>query len=67
MLEQFRAASPQHFQAQVRGSGAIAQGQGAVAAGAGGVAIGGSIHGGVVVTGHGNVVGKRTGDEGEDR
>jgi hypothetical protein len=66
-VEEFRAASPQHFQAQITGSGAIAQGQGTVAAGAGGVAIGGSVHGGVIVTGHGNVVGKPKGDEWEGR
>jgi hypothetical protein len=66
LVQEFRVVNPQHFQTQLKGPGAIAQGRGAVAAGAGGVAIGGSVHGGVVVTGHGNVVGKQTENEGED-
>jgi hypothetical protein len=40
----------------VTGDGAVAQGPGAVAAGARGVAIGGSVQGGVIITGDGNVV-----------
>jgi hypothetical protein len=46
------------YQARLEGSGAIAQGPGAVAAGARGVAIGGSVQGGVIVTGDGNTVGR---------
>jgi len=40
------------YQAELRGSGAIAQGPGAVAAGARGVAVGGDVKGGVIVTGN---------------
>jgi len=45
------------YQATLVGDGAIAQGPGAVAAGARGVAIGGSLQGGVIITGDGSVVG----------
>jgi hypothetical protein len=38
------------YQAELHGSGAIAQGPGAVAAGKGGVAVGGDVQGGVTVT-----------------
>ncbi len=38
------------YQAELRGSGAIAQGPGAVAAGAGGVAVGGDVKGGVHIS-----------------
>ena len=51
------AASGTTYRAELKGSGAIAQGPGAVAAGAGGVAVGGSVQGGTIITGHGNVVG----------
>jgi hypothetical protein len=51
LMEEFRRVSPQHFQARLAGSGAIAQGEGAVAAGAGGVAIGGNVQGGTISTG----------------
>ena len=51
------AASGTIYRAELKGSGAIAQGAGAVAAGAGGVAVGGSVQGGVIITGDGNVVG----------
>ncbi|MCK9296263.1 MAG: hypothetical protein M0P70_14395 [Desulfobulbaceae bacterium] len=53
LLEEFRRSSPQHFQARLEGSGAIAQGEGAIAAGAGGVAIGGNVQGGNIITGSG--------------
>lgn len=41
------AGALHHYQAQVKGSGAVAQGQGAVAAGAGGVAVGRDLQGSV--------------------
>jgi len=47
------------YRATVSGSGAIAQGEGAVAAGERAVAIGGSVQGGVIITGDSNVVGDR--------
>ncbi|MBN1659993.1 MAG: caspase family protein [Anaerolineae bacterium] len=52
----WRGAEGARMVAELRGSGAIAQGPGAVAAGAGGVAVGGSVHGGVIVTGDGSTV-----------
>jgi len=42
--------------ANLIGSGAIAQGPGAVAAGAGGVAVGKNMKGGTIITGHRNIV-----------
>jgi len=39
------------FQANLQGSGGIAQGPGAVAAGAGGIAVGRDVHGGIVLGG----------------
>jgi len=65
LLDEFRRASPQHFQARLEGSGAIAQGEGAVAAGAGGVAIGGNVQGGNIITGSGNTFGRKK--EGDNR
>jgi hypothetical protein len=57
LLEEAHAGAPAaSYQAEVRGSGAVAQGAGAVAAGAGGVAVGGDVKG-TVIAGHGNVVG----------
>jgi hypothetical protein len=57
LLKEHGLAAGPAYQAELRGSGAIAQGPGAVAAGAGGVAIGGDVKEGIVITGHGNVVG----------
>jgi len=65
LLEEFRRASPQHFQARLEGSGAIAQGERSVAAGAGGVAIGGNVQGGNIITGSGNTFARKK--EGDDR
>jgi hypothetical protein len=69
LLSQYEDAAREHVsnQAAVRGGGAIALGKGAVAAGVGGIAVGGDIHGGVVITGHGNAIGKKTPSEGEGR
>jgi len=54
LMEEAEAVAPAAgYQAEVHGSGAIAQGDGAAAAGSGGTAI----SGGVTITGHGNVVG----------
>lgn len=63
LLEEFRRASPHHFQARLEGSGAIAQGEGAIAAGAGGVAIGGNVQGGSVITGSRNTFGRKKGGD----
>jgi len=64
LLEKYEQAAQEHaaatgttYQATLIGSGAIAQGEGAVAAGERGVAVGGSVQGGVIITGDGNVVG----------
>ena len=65
LLEEFRRVSPQYYQAQLAGSGAIAQGEEAVAAGAGGVAIGGNVQGGNIITGSGNAFGRKK--EGDNR
>jgi hypothetical protein len=53
------------YSATLQGNGAIAQGSGAVAAGKRGVAIRGNVKGGVIMTGSGNVVGKKPEGEGE--
>ena len=74
LLSQYEDAAREHVvamgtsnQAAVRGGGAVALGKGAVAAGAGGIAVGGDVHGGVVITGHGNAIEKKTPSEGEGR
>jgi hypothetical protein len=67
LLEELRHVTPQHFQARLEGSGAIAQGKGAVAAGAGGVAIGGNVQGGNIITGSNNTFGRKREKEGDDR
>jgi hypothetical protein len=74
LLSQYEDSAREHVvamgtsnQAAVRSGGAVAQGKGAVAAGAGGIAVGGDVHGGVVITGHGNAIEKKTPSEGEGR
>jgi hypothetical protein len=54
------AAGATSYSATLQGDGAIAQGPGAVAVGKGGVAIRGNVNGSVIVTGDGNVVGKKS-------
>ena len=49
------------FEAQLDGSGAIAQGQGALAAGQRGVAVSGNMQGSTVITGDGTVINQLTG------
>ena len=51
LLKQHDAATLATYSATLTGSGAIAQGAGAVAAGARGVAVGGSVQGGITITG----------------
>jgi len=58
LLEQARAeAPPPTYRAEVHGSGAVVQGPGAVAADVGGRVVSGDAQG-IVVTGHGNVIGR---------
>ena len=51
LARQLECLLPPRYQAQVLGSGAIAQGPGAVAAGERGVAVGGDVRGSVILTG----------------
>jgi len=53
------------YSATLKGDGAIAQGPGAVAAGKRGVAIAGNVKGSVIMTGDGNVVGRKSGRTGK--
>lgn len=59
LLKQQGVAAGVSYQAELHGSGFIAQGEGVAAAGAGGVAVSGDVGGGIIVTGDKSTVGEK--------